>query len=245
MSTGSNESVKLSAGQANGLPGQAASFLMGLAAGGFEPVAMRYFRLAPDGTIVYLDDAAIAAIEATESTRRKASARKSNWQSPSFSEAFAHVELQYRRPGDAVLRVHRHLAWDLGNPGLTAAPELLAHLRAKGKVTVLTKGGSYMLWRADFSMIRTYMLDHAAWMLSDSTGVPPAYASAAGMQQTTYGTFSGPFLLRAETRHARDFRTLWRSQPHRPMPYRFGYFDSARHPHLLVTRPGGSLADRP
>ena len=42
--------------------------------------------------------------------------------------------------------------------------------------------------------IRGYILDHLAWMLSDSTGVPPLYARKAGMIQETYGRYTGAFL---------------------------------------------------
>src|SRR2546429_226603 len=43
ISVGSNTSENLSAQQRNDLPGQVSSFLLGLVAGGYEPVAMRYF----------------------------------------------------------------------------------------------------------------------------------------------------------------------------------------------------------
>ena len=39
----------------------ALAFLLGLAANGFEPVGMRYLRLADDGSIQYLTEADIAA----------------------------------------------------------------------------------------------------------------------------------------------------------------------------------------
>jgi hypothetical protein len=244
LSVGSNTSENLSASQRNELPAQVSSFLMGLAAGGYEPIAMRYFRLRPDGTIEYLTADAIAELEAAEAAARKgkrgAAKRKSSWQSPNFSEAFAHVEIRYRKVGDPTERIHRHFGWNLGNDYLAAHGELLAHLGAKGKVTLLTKGASYLLWGGGFSTIRQYMLDHLAWMLSDSTGIPPAFAKKAGMEQITYGSFSGAFLEGAEAhgkRHADDFRALWAKNPKRALPFRFGYVDLAKRAHLVVTRP--------
>ena len=246
LSTGSNTSENLSASQQNDLPAQVSSFLMGLAAGGYEPVAMRFFRLEPDGSIHYLDRAEIDAIEQVQTAKGKptakgtAKSRKGDWQSPNFSEAFANVEIQYRKVGDTQVRVHRHIAWNLGDRYMDEHPELLRHLEAKGKVTILTKGASYLLWRPDFSRIRDYMLGHLAWMLSDSTGIPPMYAAKAGMVQDTYGKFTGPFLAGAEEtgkRHADDFRALWKKNRFRKLPFRFGYLDAAKQPHLLVTRP--------
>ncbi len=244
LSVGSNTSANLSASQRNDLPAQTSSFLIALVTGGYEVVGLRYFRLGDDGAVTYLSEADIAGIEASEAeTGRRgggAKSRKNTWKSPNFSDAFANVEIEYRRPGEAGVRVHRHLAWNLGDEALRAKPQLLRHLEAKGKVTLLTKGASYLLWNSGFSLIRQYMLDHLAWMLSDSTGIPPAYARKAGMEQVPYGRFDGAFLEGAEAygkRHSDDFRALWRSSPRRRLPFRFGYVDAAKQAHLVVTRP--------
>jgi len=233
ISVGSNTSENLSAQQRNDLPGQVSSFLLGLVAAGFEPVAMRYFRFDDAGAIDYLDQAEIDALES-----EKKQSLKHDWQSPSFSRAFANVEIQYQRPGDATVRVHRHVGWNLGDGYLMKNPQLVRHLEKKGKVSMLTKGASYLLWRGDFSLIRNYMLDHLAWMLSDSTGIPPAYARTAGMVQETYGHYSGAFLEGSqESRHDAAFIELWRSQKRRKLPFRFGYVDKDKQAHVVVTRP--------
>jgi hypothetical protein len=87
-------------------------------------------------------------------------------------------------------------------------------------------------------VIRGYMLDHLAWMLSDSTGIPPTYARAAGMIQETYGHYTGAFLEGAQdNRHDDSFVELWRSQKVRRLPFRFGYVDKDKQAHLVVTRP--------
>ncbi|HRC55643.1 MAG TPA: hypothetical protein PKU97_06955 [Kofleriaceae bacterium] len=247
LSVGSNTSLNLSSSQRNELPAQVSSFLMGLVAGGYEPVSMRVFRLQPDGSVRYLSLEDIAALEAEAAGKRaRTKSLKGSWLSPNFSEAFSNVEIQYRRlarPGEAadpIVRVHRHIAWNLSDAYLTDHPELLAHLAAKGKVTMLTKGASYLLWSGGFSKIRDYMLQHLSWMLSDSTGIPPAYASAAGMVQETYGRFTGAFLEGAELhgqKHSNAFRALWQQNPKRALPVRFGYVDLNKQAHLVVTRP--------
>ena len=117
-------------------------------------------------------------------------------------------------------------------------PELVMHLAAKGKVTMLVKGASYLLWSPNFTAIRGYMLDNLAWMLSDSTGIPPRFAKKAGMVQETYGYYDGAFLEGSqESQHDADFIELWRSQPRRKLPFRFGYVDKDKQAHLVVTRP--------
>jgi hypothetical protein len=254
LAVGSNTSANLSASQRNDLPAQVSSFLIALAAGGYEPVGMRYFTLGPDGAIQYLGAGDIDTLDEAakkknkkkpkpgEIGKPKGAERKGDWTSPNFSEAFAHVEIRYRRVGEDQVRIHRHIAWNLGDRYLADHPELIRHLSAKGKVAMMTKGASYLLWRPDFATIRNYMLGHLAWMVSDSTGIPPAFASKAGMVQETYGRFTGAFLPGVEgsergKRHADDFRALWARNKVRKLPFRFGYVDVAKKPHLLVTRP--------
>jgi hypothetical protein len=247
ISNGSNTSENLSAGQRNELPAQVSSFLLGLVAGGYEPVSMRFFKLDDAGAIDYLDQAEIEALD-KESAEKARKAKRANaeqkhllkhdWQPPSFSAAFANVEIRYRKIGEEVVRVHRHIGWNLGDHYLKTHPQLLLHLEKKGAVTMLVKGASYLLWRADFKRIRDYILDHLAWMLSDSTGVPPAYAKVAGMVQETYGQYSGAFLESSQaTQHDEDFIELWKGQKKRALPFRFGYVDMEKQAHVVVTRP--------
>jgi hypothetical protein len=72
-------------------------------------------------------------------------------------------------------------------------------------------------------------------MISDSTGIPPAFARQAGFEQETYGRFAGSFLP-ADAGINQAFRELWKGQPQRPLPFRYGYIDEARNYHLVVMR---------
>jgi hypothetical protein len=106
----------------------------------------------------------------------------------------------------------------------------------------MTKAASYLLWREDFSRVRKYLLRHMTLMISDSTGIPPHWATAAGFTQETWGTFEVSFLEASESINA-EFKALWASQPVRKLPFRYGYIDGlkdgekpAGRYHLLVTR---------
>jgi hypothetical protein len=227
---GSNTSKNLSAQQTNALPGEVCSFLLGLVAGGYEPVAMRYFILDERGQLHYVEAAEIAGdTTATHSLRGL-------WQRPAFAGSFRNVEIRFTKPGDPTVRVHRHIAWNLDDATLARDPAVLRHLEAKGQVTVLVKGGSYLLWLADFSQLRDYLVSHLAWMLSDSTGILPAAAARAGLVQEPYGRFDGPVVTQVDG-SAEDtaMRALWQ-HPVGPMPFRFGYLDKLGNRHVLITR---------
>ena len=219
--------------QRGDLPAELCFFLTALAVHGYEPVGLRYFTLQPDGTIHYLGDDEIESAEKTLAVHRKGT-----WTPPDFSESFANTELTFRKKGEAEgapLRVHRHLAVNLSDDFLEKNPALIRHLEAKGRVAAMTKAASYLLWKDGFSRIRNYLLGHLDFMVSDSTGIPPRFAASAGLAQETYGAFTSS-LLGANRVDNLAFAALWKKQPARKLPFRFGYLDSARQVHLLVTR---------
>lgn len=225
-------SENLMKGQQGDVPGQLAFFTVALAVHGFEPVSLRYFRIEDSGALHYLEAAEIAAQDDAPARRLHGS-----WTPPDFAAAFANAEITFRERGrpEAPLRVHRHIGANLADVPLRTQPGLLRHLEARGPIAALTKAASYLLWRADFSTLRRYLLDHMVFMISDSTGIPPGFARDAGFVQETYGSFRGSFLP-ADARLNEQFRALWRAQPKRALPMRYGYVDAGRANHLLVTR---------
>ena len=224
--------------QRGDLPGQIAFFLVALRAHGYEPVGLRYFRLEPSGSVHYLSAEEIAAEEGKYARKLNA-----NWVSPDFGEAFSNSELTFRKAGDkdAPLRVHRHIAANLADAHLKAEPWILLHLEAKGKISAMTKAASYLLWAEGFARIGKYLVDHMAFMVSDSTGVPPSVAMKAGFALETYGRFEGPFLA-ARKSVADEYRKVWSEQPARELNFRYGYPDSSKSNHLVLWKPASPTA---
>ncbi len=220
------------------LPGTIMFALAGLVVHGMEPVQLRYFELDADGNVRYLSGEELDARQ-TEivATRNKKKTSKHFWYEQ--TSAFGNVEIVYRPRGDASAppRVYRHILANLDDSHMTADDRLLKHLRAKGSVAVMTKAASFLLWWDDFSKIRDYLLANTAWMLSDASGIPPRYATKAGFEQLTYGDFVGPYFTQDPINARAEFIKLWKDQPHRDLPFRFGYPDKEKHNHMLVTRP--------
>lgn len=219
--------------ESGGIPGQLAFHITGMTALGFEPVALKFITLNPDGTVHYLTSAEIDVL-----APKKARKVKGGWVDTDFSEAFNHMELTFRKAGDpgAPLVVHRHFAANLANNAFKDSP-LYKHLLAKGKFSAMTKAASYLMWAASFSAIRDLLLSNMAWMASDSTGIPPRYARKAGFHQITYGMFTGPFLEEADKLTGEAMAKLWSSQPYRKLPFRYGYPDANANLHLMITQP--------
>ncbi len=222
-------------------PGTLMFALAGLALHDMEPVSLRYFDINPDGTITYLtaDQLESRAEEYARTKRGDKRPKRITHYWYEHDSAFGNVEIRFRPRGDttAPVRVYRHIVQNLDDAHLHADGRVLAHLRRKGKVSVMTKAASFLLWYDDFSEVRNYLLGAIAWMISDASGIPPSYADPAGYEQITYGEFAGPLFVIDPKGTRREMIKLWRSQPHRKLRFRFGYPDSNKRPHLMVTRP--------
>ncbi|HEY1550545.1 MAG TPA: hypothetical protein VGG28_22105 [Kofleriaceae bacterium] len=224
------------------LPGTIMMALAGMAVHDMEPVELRYFDIEPDGSLRYLtnDELQQRADEYKETKRGQAPPKEITHYWYEQDSAFANVEIKFRAHGadpKLPLRTYRHIVANLDDKHMTADDRVLRHLRLKGKVAVMTKGASFLLWYDDFTQIREYLLKNIAWMISDASGIPPSYAEPAGYEQITYGDFTGPYFLIDPKNTRFEFVKLWKNQPHHDLPFRFGYPDNAKHNHLMITRP--------
>ena len=229
LTANDSKTENLMKGQRGELPGQLSFFLIALAVHGYEPVAVRYVRVGPDGALHGITQA-----DVDELSKKDAQLLKKGWTSPDFSEAFSNVELKFQKKGDPkAAKVHRHFAANLDDAHFGAEPGMRKHLEQKGRVVAMTKAASYLLWRPNFSAIRSYLLENMDFMFSDSTGIPPSYASAKGFTQTAFGRFDESFLGGSAVHNA-DFRKLWAKAE--PLTFRYGYLDKKLQKHLLVTQ---------
>jgi hypothetical protein len=227
------------------IPGTVVFALAGLAVHDMEPLSFRYFDLDEHGDIRYLTEAELderaQKMAAEIAERDKHPKRDWHWWYEQES-AFANMEITFRPKNDpdAAPRVYRHIVANLDDPHTNADPRVIKHLEKKGKVSVMTKAASFLLWYDDFANIRNYLLGHIAWMISDASGIPPSYAGPAGFEQITYGDFTGPYFVKDPKNTRFEFVKLWKQQPHRKLPFRFGYPDAAKNGHMMITRPKGS-----
>lgn len=218
-----SNTVNLDKGGHASLPGEIVLHLAALVVHGYEVTSLRYFRIDTNGSLHYLSAEEMEA----EGTRRNA-------ESEGARAPFANVEIRFKKAGGPE-KALRHIAQDLSDRELGKTPGLRAYLDARGPVGVMTKAASHLLWADAFSIIRNYVLDHAVWMVSDSTGVPPRYASAAGFVQETYGVFEGPARYGpVEPLDSAAFKKLFADNPKRPLPMQFGYTDRHHQAHLVV-----------
>lgn len=219
----------LDIGSKSDFPGQIVFSLVALEVHGYEPTSLRYFTFNPDGTLKYLEQTEI---------NQQVMRAKANGKSPD-EVVFGNMELRFKKKNDAAAKtkILRHVVFNLDDWHLKADPSLLKHLESKGKIAGMTKAATHLLWMDSFSMIRGYLLAHADFMISDSTGVPPRFAKGAGFVQDTYGTFVGPAEFGTPgKKDSEELVKLFKTNPHVDVPFRYGYPDADHHGHIVVTR---------
>ncbi|CAN5710785.1 hypothetical protein BH11MYX3_BH11MYX3_20210 [soil metagenome] len=204
------------------LPTQLIFGLSALTIHGYEPVSLRYFQLAEDGSIKYVTDEDLAQIERLEDAGKR-------------NAALSNIELRFHKKGGTREQVYRHIMANLDDNHLRKSPAALKHLEAKGQVAGMTKAASYLLSFDDFGMMRKYVVEHVAWMVSDSTGLPPKYGKEGGFEYETWGTYEKSNMKAGGT-VTPAWRALYAEQPKRALAFRFGYPDGKFHGHLIIMR---------
>lgn len=203
------------------LPTQLIFGLSALVVNGYEPDSLRYFEVKDDGSLKYLEQADIDAGAKAES----AGARNT---------FFSNIELVFHKAGTSRKQIYRHIMANLNDAHLKKSPGALAHLEAKGTVAGMTKAASYLLTFGEFSTMRKYIIDHVAWMVSDTTGLAPKYGTPAGFEYETYGSFTTSNMPAGKD-VSPAYAKLFAAQPKRKLPFRFGYPDGTfRNGHLIV-----------
>jgi hypothetical protein len=241
------------------LPGQLLFALLALHIHGGQPVSLRYFAIAPDGSLDYLTTSEIDGVARAlaagdcrplEPTRPPAKRGSPGGcgekrQRATWRQVFANLELSFRTPSGAI-KTYRHIQANLDDAHLAARPGVLRHLERKGEVVALTKAASYLLWWRAFGRLRAYLLGHVVWMVSDATGIPPRYAEPAGFEQLTWGRWRRHIKNLGDPGSSlvSEFRRLWERNPYQPLDFRFGYPDGHGAAHLMVTRKKYGVARR-
>jgi hypothetical protein len=213
----------ISAMRGGKLPTQLIFTLSALNLHGYEPTSVRYFRLDNAGDIVYVTDEDIAKNDKLKNTYVA-------------NAGFGNVEIKFRKVGSKREQTYRHIMANIDNQHLKKWDAPVKHLKKKGKVAGMTKAASYLLGLGDFSTIRTYLLDHVEWMVSDTTGVPPPYGEPAGFEYQTYGEWTCANMDAGNGFMRPHWKKLFASQPKRELGFRFGYGNCRLGNHMVTMK---------
>ena len=213
--------------QTSQLPTQLIFSLSALVIHGYEPVAMRYFQLTPEGDIKYLTAADLERIDQIKQIAKR-------------NGELGNVEIKFRKLGEKREQTYRHIVANLDNKHIDANPAALRHLFKKGRVSAMTKAASYLMALGSFHKIRAYLLANVDWMVSDTTGIAPQWGTRAGFEYEAWGKFENHSMGTAAG-VVPSWRALFKSQRARPLGFRFGYAGTDAtgafsHKHLIIMR---------
>ena len=135
-----------------------------------------------------------------------------------FDNAAAFI---YRNPADSSIKELYYMSLDLSDKGIEAgnlAPFLEHYISGN---TVFLKAASYLCHKPPFSKIRDLMLEHAAQIISDPSGIPYDDYDE-GWDLTVHGQYVGPIRL-FSSRTQDNLKAHTRREGNENLPFRFGY----------------------
>ncbi len=131
-----------------------------------------------------------------------------------------------------------YLAADASNAGFDQAPEFAAYLATLRPAMVLVKSGSYLLHRPYFSRLRNTVLDIAALVVQDDSGIPYRLLRERGWTVRLYGDYTSPIPLFANDLQA-DLAAAYQTRPDgQRLPFAFGYKGARGESNAMVARTG-------
>lgn len=102
------------------------------------------------------------------------------------------VQITFQRPGSSQVQTLQYFSVDATNRGLAPYPEFLAHLRSAKPAPMLIKSASYLLQDRQFRAVRDALLESAAFLVQDDTGMPYEVLKANGWDMQLYGDYRKP-----------------------------------------------------
>jgi hypothetical protein len=101
------------------------------------------------------------------------------------------VRIDFRRHGGAGVQTLYYVQANVADDGLKSNGALLKWASSFGAGNVYLKAASYLLHESYFSRIRSFLLNQAASVLQDDSGIPFRFFRDGGWRCWFFGTYSG------------------------------------------------------
>lgn len=136
-----------------------------------------------------------------------------------------------------------YFSWDISNAGLKKHPERVKWLKNQKNHTTFLKAASYLNWRDDFDIIRSFILNQSKRVVTDSSGMPYDYFE--GWDVSLYGQYSGPIPLFSSQKDV-HLINAFKMAKYQSMPFLYGYGGRGEETHVMVAnriKPIGELVE--
>lgn len=133
------------------------------------------------------------------------------------------VRIAFTNPRNGRHQTLVYLSLDVSDYELRHYPEFLPWFRGYAQPAVLLKSASYLLHGSHFGKLRQAILDDAAVVVQDDTGLPYRSLVKAGFTVSLFGQYERPVKL-FEERYQEDLAQAFeKSGDKEPLPFPFGY----------------------
>ncbi len=147
------------------------------------------------------------------------------------------LRIRFQRLGQGPVRELDYFSNDVHNDALPLAPGLFPFLSKLGTVNAFLKAASFILHDRHFSVAREYLLQHAATVLQDDSGLPYRFLSPKKWDLTFFGEYT-PNKKVFEDHFQTDLKAAWDKAPVKPLPFATGYpHQRGSNLELAVQRP--------
>jgi hypothetical protein len=132
------------------------------------------------------------------------------------------IEIDFRASGDAPVQKLIYLSVNLSNERLRDDRPFLTFVSGlKGSATFL-KATSYMVHKAEFSIVRDQVLSNSVAVLQDDSGIPYHLYSAPAWRVELFGDYVRPYGSFRWLEQI-DLRQAYRTAAPQPLAFRIGY----------------------
>jgi hypothetical protein len=127
-----------------------------------------------------------------------------------------------------------YFSTNLANEGVKSSG-FLAFCDRLGMADSLLKSASYLPYSGNFSMVRSFLLDHSATILQDDSGIPVSYFDRNKWQLQPFGRYVGPIGV-FPGRYQPQFADLYRKDHPIPLEFGIGYRWRTNESNLLLAK---------
>ena len=129
-----------------------------------------------------------------------------------------------------------YFTYDLSDENLIKNKEILLFAESFGKLTTYLKAASYLLHRAQFEVIRKFILDNSEDILEDDSGIPYRQFHPNKWEIKLYGTYSQTIKL-FKNKYQPDLKKAYDNSPCKgKLPFWIGYNISHSEVNLLYAK---------
>ncbi len=133
-------------------------------------------------------------------------------------------------------QVMYYLSYDLSDQNLKKHPELLQFVKSFGMQVGFLKAASYLMFTADFRVMRNYLLDQESSILQDDSGIPFRFFKPSSWTVKLFGTYTQTIDL-FKYKFQPDLQSAYEKQETKHgVPFRIGYDVKFNETNLLFAK---------